>query len=82
MKRAVDPEEPQRDAVHAIEEEADGDRRRKKTRRASSHAVAAGANGNRKFACPYFKRNPKKYRKWTSCPGPGWDEVHRVKYAS
>ncbi|KAI1842237.1 hypothetical protein JX266_011522 [Neoarthrinium moseri] len=33
----------------------------------------------RRFACPYFKRNRRKYRQWTGCPGPGWDEVHRVK---
>jgi hypothetical protein len=80
MKRAADSEAPQPDTVPAVEEEADGDGRRKKTRRGSSHAFLAGNNDNRKFACPYFKRNPKKYRKWTSCPGPGWEEVHRVKY--
>ncbi|KAK4158217.1 hypothetical protein C8A00DRAFT_39412 [Chaetomidium leptoderma] len=59
--------------------EADGDGRRKKTKSALLGAVTTGENGIGKFACPYFKRNPKKYRKWTSCPGPGWDEVHRVK---
>jgi len=32
-----------------------------------------------KFACPYFKRNPKKY--WQRpCQGPGWDSIARVKY--
>ena len=36
-------------------------------------------SGEKKFACPYYKRNRKKYSKWTSCPGPGWEEVHRVK---
>jgi hypothetical protein len=81
VKRVAESAESERDILHT-QEEADGDGRRKKTRRASSHDVVAGADGNRKFACPYFKRNPKKYRKWTSCPGPGWDEVHRVKYVS
>ncbi|KAK4454189.1 S-adenosyl-L-methionine-dependent methyltransferase [Podospora aff. communis PSN243] len=33
----------------------------------------------RKFACPYYKRDPGKYGKWTSCPGPGWTQVHRIK---
>ncbi|KXX76479.1 hypothetical protein MMYC01_206845 [Madurella mycetomatis] len=33
----------------------------------------------RKFACPYFKRDPRKYRKHRSCVGPGWTAVHRVK---
>lgn len=59
---------------------SDHDGRRKKARKSSSANIASG--GQRKFACPYFKRNKTKYSKWTSCPGPGWDEVHRVKYAS
>lgn len=32
------------------------------------------------FACPFFKRNPEKHRKWRSCAGPGWKTVHRMKY--
>ncbi|KAK3315592.1 hypothetical protein B0H66DRAFT_347417 [Apodospora peruviana] len=31
------------------------------------------------FACPYFKRNPSKYRTQRICCGPGWEAVHRVK---
>jgi hypothetical protein len=34
---------------------------------------------NLKFACPYFQRDRRKYQRWRSCPGPGWDTVHRVK---
>ncbi|KAF4450194.1 hypothetical protein F53441_6628 [Fusarium austroafricanum] len=34
---------------------------------------------NRKYACPYFKYNPTKYKDWRVCPGPGWTDVHRVK---
>jgi hypothetical protein len=33
-----------------------------------------------RFACPYFKYNPNKYKEWPNCPGPGWPDVHRVKY--
>jgi hypothetical protein len=33
----------------------------------------------RKLACPFFKRDPRKYHLWRACPGPGWDTVHRVK---
>ncbi|KAK1826118.1 hypothetical protein QBC39DRAFT_235185, partial [Podospora conica] len=55
----------------------DHDGRRKKARKSDNLNTASA--GQRKFACPYFKRNKKKYSKWTSCPGPGWDEVHRVK---
>ncbi|KAK1752041.1 hypothetical protein QBC47DRAFT_306505 [Echria macrotheca] len=57
---------------------SDHDGRRKKQKRATADKTVAGGS-SKKFACPYFKRNPKKYSKWTSCPGPGWDEVHRVK---
>ncbi len=32
-----------------------------------------------KFACPYFKYNPAKYKSWGLCPGPGWSDIHRVK---
>lgn len=32
-----------------------------------------------RFACPYFKYNPTKYQGWATCPGPGWQDVHRVK---
>lgn len=33
----------------------------------------------RKFACPYYRRNSDRHRKWRSCFGPGWDSIHRVK---
>ncbi|KAI1332778.1 hypothetical protein F5Y16DRAFT_394085 [Xylariaceae sp. FL0255] len=33
----------------------------------------------KRFAYPYFKRCPAKYQSWSTCPGPGWEEVHRVK---
>ncbi|KAF5595339.1 hypothetical protein FPCIR_4499 [Fusarium pseudocircinatum] len=35
----------------------------------------------RMFACPYFKRNPRKYGqpKWKSCAHPGYRDIHRVK---
>lgn len=33
-----------------------------------------------KLACPFFKRNPQRYRNARNCVGPGWDSVHRVKY--
>ena len=63
--------------------EDDQDGRRKKVKRAApgmaSEQGSRGSPGGKKFACPYFKRNSRKYSKWTSCPGPGWDEVHRVK---
>jgi hypothetical protein len=38
------------------------------------------SNISAKFACPYFKRNPRKYQSMRSCTGPGFDTVHRLKY--
>ncbi|KAF5645089.1 hypothetical protein F52700_2289 [Fusarium sp. NRRL 52700] len=35
-----------------------------------------------KFACPYSKYNLAKYKDWRTCLGPGWNDVHRVKYLS
>ncbi|OHE94950.1 hypothetical protein CORC01_09744 [Colletotrichum orchidophilum] len=32
-----------------------------------------------KFACPFFKHNPRKYKTQRPCCGPGWDHVHRIK---
>jgi hypothetical protein len=33
-----------------------------------------------RFACPFFKRDPRKYRHCRGCTGPGWHSVHRLKY--
>lgn len=46
--------------------------------------VAAAEAGGRKtaekrFACPYYKNNPGKFRQKRTCCGPGWPTVHRVK---
>ena len=38
-----------------------------------------GPHVSKKLACPYFKHSPQKYHSLQSCPGPGWDTVHRVK---
>ena len=55
----------------------DGDNRRKK--RPNIQHYGSGSEESRKLACPYYKRNRRKYCNWTSCPGPGWNEVHRLK---
>ncbi len=33
----------------------------------------------RRFACPFCKHDPKKYKNVKTCCGPGWPDVHRVK---
>lgn len=49
--------------------------KRRKIREPSDHSLSK----NHKFACPFFKRHPEKYKSYRSCPGPGWDTVHRLK---
>jgi len=49
--------------------------KRRKIRDPSDHSLSK----NHKFACPFFKRQPEKYKSYRSCPGPGWDTVHRLK---
>ncbi|KAF5614131.1 uncharacterized protein FSUBG_11 [Fusarium subglutinans] len=40
-----------------------------------------GDSAVRMLACPFFKRNPRKYGqpKWKSCAHPGYPNMHRVK---
>lgn len=37
-----------------------------------------GSN-SRRFACPFCKHEPAKYKNVKTCCGPGWLDVHRVK---
>ncbi|KAK3901892.1 hypothetical protein C8A05DRAFT_34427 [Staphylotrichum tortipilum] len=32
-----------------------------------------------KFACPFARHDPAKYRSVKTCCGPGWGDVHRIK---
>ena len=34
---------------------------------------------SQRLACPFFKKDPRQYQSWRSCPGPGWPTVHRLK---
>lgn len=33
-----------------------------------------------RFACPFYKNDPVKHRRWKSCRERGFDTVHRTKY--
>ncbi|KAF2807369.1 uncharacterized protein BDZ99DRAFT_522988 [Mytilinidion resinicola] len=33
----------------------------------------------KRFACPYFQRDPEKHKDRRSCAGPGWFDIHHVK---
>ncbi|KAH6655829.1 hypothetical protein BKA67DRAFT_250466 [Truncatella angustata] len=36
-------------------------------------------SSQKRLACPYFKKDPNRFQTWRSCPGPGWETVHRLK---
>lgn len=38
------------------------------------------ASVRQKIACPYMKRYPVEFSTWRTCPGPGFDGMHRMKY--
>jgi hypothetical protein len=42
--------------------------------------ISATKEGEPRFACPFFKRDPSRYKDLRSCPGPGWTSIHRLKY--
>jgi hypothetical protein len=61
------------------DEEGD-DQKRKKRKGIEEMPIVDRAQARPQFmACPYFKRNPRKYRHQKGCPGPGWVDVHRLK---
>ena len=49
-----------------------------KRRRTSITTTEDSKNGPR-FACPFYKHDPMRYRNRRTCPGPGWPTVHRMK---
>jgi hypothetical protein len=49
-----------------------------KRRRVSITTTEDSENGPR-FACPFYKHDPNRYRNRRTCPGPGWPTVHRMK---
>ncbi|KAF5520504.1 hypothetical protein CGCA056_v008340 [Colletotrichum aenigma] len=59
---------------HGADRSGDGDEQKRPRLTSSSTEVS-------RLACPYFKKTPQRYctSKWRSCPGPGWETVHRVK---
>ncbi|KAF9769203.1 hypothetical protein IL306_013392 [Fusarium sp. DS 682] len=56
-------------------DDEDGNEKNPKSQRANK------ASETPRLACPYFKRNPRKYGQpaWKSCVHPGYDNVHRLK---
>ncbi|KAF2416986.1 hypothetical protein EJ08DRAFT_86669 [Tothia fuscella] len=61
------------------EEEDGNEEERKRPKTAGEEGGANSKANSRRFACPYFKRDPDKYRHCKWCPGPGWFDLHRLK---
>ncbi|KAH7118695.1 hypothetical protein B0J13DRAFT_613082 [Dactylonectria estremocensis] len=59
------------------ETDNDGEDRHREDQQGNDRPIQGDENP--KYACPYFKYNPAKYKDWRICPGPGWTDVHRVK---
>jgi hypothetical protein len=57
------------------EDDEDGPSKR---RRGSTTTTDESETGAR-FACPFYKHDPERYRNRRTCPGPGWPTVHRMK---
>lgn len=48
-------------------------------RRRGSITTTDGSETGARFACPFYKHDPERYRSKRTCPGPGWPTVHRMK---
>ncbi|CAI6329079.1 unnamed protein product [Periconia digitata] len=50
-----------------------------KRRRISVATTASDSDSGPRFACPFYKHDPVRFRTRRTCPGPGWTTVHRMK---
>ncbi|KAF9731935.1 hypothetical protein PMIN06_000279 [Paraphaeosphaeria minitans] len=50
-----------------------------KKRRVSVTTTTEDSETGPRFACPFFKHDPHRYRQKRTCGGPGWPTVHRMK---
>jgi hypothetical protein len=51
----------------------------KQANETSVHSARSPSIQASRFACPYFKHDPKEFGKRGACSGPGWESVHRLK---
>ncbi|OCK76479.1 hypothetical protein K432DRAFT_446001 [Lepidopterella palustris CBS 459.81] len=51
----------------------------KQANETSVHSARSPSIQALRFACPYFKHDPKEYGRRSACSGPGWESVHRLK---
>lgn len=56
-----------------------GDDRRRSPRNPKRMKKDSEEEEKKKYACPYYKYDPTRFKNVRTCCGPGWDELHRVK---
>jgi hypothetical protein len=64
------------DTLPPDDQDEDGTNKR---RRISITTTTEDSESGPRFACPFFKHDPNRYRNRRTCPGPGWPTVHRMK---
>ena len=74
QKRVLQDDDDRDGSRDEDEEDGSGKDRNKKRSKTDVH------DDRPRFACPYFKRDPAKFKNARTCCGPGWTEVHRIKY--
>jgi hypothetical protein len=51
-----------------------------KRRRTKDRFAMQDLKAEKRFACPYFKRDPQRHQSSRACSGHWWPDVHRIKY--
>jgi hypothetical protein len=74
LKRGLEPSNKEEEEEA---EESDDDRERDKGK--AKISIDTKSIKERKFACPYYQRNPELHSHYRSCAGPGWSSIHRLK---
>ena len=77
--KAADPSYSRRNEKPQSEDEKGDDEEPNKRRKVEVEAPD-DCKVTRKVACPFFLRHSERYCNRRSCPGPGWNSVHRLKY--
>lgn len=61
--------------------DGEGDNEDEESRRTSDPTNSTSdGSAKRRFACPFYKRDPRRHQGRRSCSGPGWTSLHRMKY--
>jgi hypothetical protein len=73
---------PRRTKRQRDDEDPTPEHRTSETRPRNKRKRAAPEPNGLRFACPFYKHDPAKYKNHNTCSGHCWTSVHRLKYAS